>query len=450
EWRRVKTGQAKVVVGARSAIFLPMEDLGLIILDEQHEQSYRADNHPPYHAAEIAAMRSRLCGATVVLASATPLVEDYMRAEHGIYELVRMPSRIGDLPLPAIRVVDMKGEFVKGNRSQISGPLHAALAETLEKGEQALLFLNRRGYAAGVICPSCGQVRMCTHCDVPLKYHKDKEALLCHYCGRSVPFTKRCPNCGEPFARLTGTGTQQLEEQIHKFFPRAKTLRMDFDTTRAKDAHQRIYDAFKKGEADILIGTQMIARGLDFDKVSLAAVISADSLLSAGDYRAEERTFSMIEQVAGRAGRKKPGKVIVQTYNPEHFAITAAANHDYEGFYRQEIAFRQVSCKPPFSRFFRLVFTHADEKKAENACRQAEIALKEMLKPHKSAIILFVAKEAPVARLDGKSRYHLLIKAKKTGQTAQIKKLVAQAAEQVSRSCRGVTVGFEVDPFDMN
>ena len=448
EWRRVKSGQARIVMGARSAVFLPLENLGLIIIDEEHETSYKAENHPPYHAAEIARMRSHLSGATLVLASATPLVEDYMKAKLGIYDLVRMPERVRGLLLPSMQIVDMKKEFLRGNRSLLSGPLYRAMEETLARGEQALVFLNRRGYASSVVCPTCGHVRMCAHCDVPLKYHKAENRLVCHYCGRSLPFSKTCPECGEPFSKLAGTGTEQAEEQIRKFFPGARTLRMDFDTTRKKDAHQQIYHAFKNHEADILIGTQMIARGLDFDDVTLAAVIAADVLLTSGDYRAEERTFSMIEQVGGRAGRKKPGRVIVQTYNPEHYAIQFAARHDYEGFYNQEIVFRKAAMKPPFSRVFRLVFTGKNAEKVEKVCRETENCLKDMLNPYKSAIILFIAKEAPVAKLDGNFRWHILLKVSHTKQTAEIQQAVFAAWERMRN--KGVTIGFDVDPYDVN
>lgn len=448
EWRRVRSGQARIVMGARSAVFMPLENLGLIIIDEEHETSYKAENHPPYHAAEIARMRSHLSGATLVLASATPLVEDYMKARLGIYDLVRMPERVRGLLLPSMQIVDMKKEFLRGNRSLLSGSLYRAMEETLARGEQALVFLNRRGYASSVVCPTCGHVRMCAHCDVPLKYHKGENRLVCHYCGRSLPFSKTCPECGEPFSKLAGTGTEQAEEQIRKFFPGARTLRMDFDTTRKKDAHQQIYHAFKNHEADILIGTQMIARGLDFDDVTLAAVIAADGLLTSGDYRAEERTFSMIEQVGGRAGRKKPGRVIVQTYNPEHYAIQFAARHDYEGFYNQEIVFRKAAMKPPFSRVFRLVFTGKNEEKVEKVCRETENCLKDMLNPYKSAIILFIAKEAPVAKLDGNFRWHILLKVSHTKQTAEIQQAVFAAWERMRN--KGVTIGFDVDPYDVN
>ena len=448
EWRRVRLGQAKIVIGARSAVFMPLENLGLIVIDEEHAESYRAENHPPYHAAEVARIRSHLNGATLVLASATPRMESYMKAKLGIYDLIEMPKRVNGLPLPVMQVVDMKREFVRGNQSVISGLLYRELGEVLEKKEQALLFVNRRGYASSVICPSCGHVRLCSHCDVPLKYHKAQEALVCHYCGRSVPFTKTCPVCQEPYALLAGVGTEQVEEQLTKLFPTARLLRMDFDTTRKKDAHEQIYSAFKRHEADFLIGTQMIARGLDFEGVTLAAILSADASLTQGGYRAEENTFSMIEQVAGRAGRKKQGKVVIQTYNPDHYAITFATQHDYQGMYEQEICYRKATLKPPFTRLFRFVLSHREEERVKKVAEALENLLKEVLQPHLSAIIQFVAKRAPIGKLDGNIRYHILIKVHNTQGTRNLKKALLDAAYQVKT--KGVTLGFEEDPYDIN
>ena len=241
EWRRLRCGRAKIAMGARSAVFAPLENIGLIIIDEEHEQSYRADNHPPYHAADIARIRVYLNSAVLVLASATPLIEDYMKAKMGVYELIEMPERVRGLNLPETKIVDMKREFVKGNRTSISGELYQEIDGILKRGEQALLFLNRRGYSGSVHCPACGHVRKCSHCDIPLKYHKDKNALVCHYCGRMFPFSNICPDCGDPYVRLVGVGTQQLEMQVKELFPQARVLRMDFDTTRRKDAHERIY-----------------------------------------------------------------------------------------------------------------------------------------------------------------------------------------------------------------
>ena len=448
EWRRLREGQAHIILGARSAIFMPLENLGLVILDEEHEPSYKAENFPPYHAAEIAKMRAAISGASVVLASATPLVEDYAKAEMGIYKLIRLPHRVADRPMPSISIVDMKREFLRGNRSVLSTKLQQEIADVLQKREQGILFLNRRGYASSILCPACGHARMCSHCDVPLKYHKNDGMLHCHYCGRKFPLERACPNCGEPFYKLAGTGTERVEEEIRRLFPEARVLRMDYDTTRKKDAHRLIFESFQKGEADFLVGTQMISRGLDFPGVTLAAVLAADTMLTTGDFRQEERTFSMIEQVGGRAGRVHPGRVVVQTYNPEHYAIQYAAQHDYEGFYRKEIRFRKNALRPPFSRMFRLVFVHKEEERAKKVCEKAEKMLKDVLGKYKSDIILFVAKPAPVAKLEGKARYHILLKMKTGKNTASVQQALWSIWDAVKKE--GVLVSFDVDPYDVN
>lgn len=449
EWRRVQSGEARIVLGARSAVFMPLKNIGLIILDEEQAESYKAENHPPYHAAEIANMRCKIAGSPLVLASATPLIEDYAKAELGIYQLLEMPERIGNLPLPTMHIVDMKEEFQKGNRGPISGFLYRALEQTLAQKKQAMVFLNRRGYASSVVCPSCGNARMCTHCDLPLKYHKESGQLLCHYCGRAFSASNVCPVCGEPFMRYTGMGTEKIQEQLQQLFPKARILRMDFDTTRKKNAHQVIFEAFRRGDADILVGTQMISRGLDFENVTLAAMISADSMLLSGDYRQEEKTFSMIEQVGGRAGRKQKGQVVIQTFNPDHYAIQYAAQHDYKGFYQTEIAFRKVTGKPPFARVYRLVFTHTEQAKAEKLCMETKQKLAQELQPYEQEILLFAAKPAPIAKLDGKSRYHIVLKVRVGRNLNAIKERLYDVWEQIRRKS-GVTVGIDIDPYDIN
>lgn len=448
EWRRIREGEAKVVLGARSAVFMPLENIGVIILDEEHAESYKAENHPEYHAAVVARMRMQISGGTLVLASATPTIEDYMKAQLGIYDLVEIRHRVSGIQLPAIEVVDMKKEYVGGNTSVISSRLHGAIKDVLKKGEQAILFLNRRGYASSVICPSCGHVRMCTRCDIPLKYHKHEGCLMCHYCGRTFPFSNVCANCGDSHCVPMGVGTEQLEEQLAGFFPGARILRMDFDTTRGKNSHMRIYNAFKAKEADILIGTQMVARGLDFDNVTLAGIISADALLNYGGYRAEENTFSMIEQVGGRAGRKKPGCVIVQTFNPENYAVTRAQKHDYKGFYRDELGVRKLTQKPPFTRMFRMVFAHKDKAKVQDACHLTEKAIKCIVDMYEKDVILFLAREAPIEKIDGVYRYHIIVKVWRNRNTRQIKAELLNVWKNTLK--KGVRTGFETDPYDVN
>ncbi len=450
EWRRILNGEARIVVGARSAVFMPLKDLGLIIIDEEHEPSYRADNHPPYHAADIARWRSALNSCVLVLASATPRVESYARADIGMYELISMPHRVRGLNMPEMCVVDMRNEILLGNERTISGKLYKEMKNTLDSANQVMLFLNRRGYAASVQCLKCGAVEMCENCDIPLKLHRQngKDVLMCHYCGRIYAFQGRCKACGSRFVRTVGSGTQKVEDEINELFPDARILRMDFDTTRKKDSHRRIYECFKDGGADILIGTQMIARGLDFDGVTLAAIINADTMLTYGDYRAEERTFSMIEQVGGRAGRKKPGKVIIQTYDPSNYAIQFALNHDYIGMFHKEMEERRRLIKPPFSTIYRFVFTSKSESMAQALCLEVQKRVNALINGVKNDILLFVAKPAPIDKLDGQSRYHIVLKVIKNSSTKFLRASLYDIWEKIKK--RGVTVLLDVDPFDIN
>ena len=450
EWRRVMRGEADIAVGARSAVFLPLKNLGLIIIDEEHEQSYRADNHPPYHAADIARWRSALNGGVLVLASATPRIESYARAKLGMYELIEMPERVRGMRLPEMCVVDMRNEILRGNDRTISGALFKELKRTLSRGEQAMLFLNRRGFAASVQCVKCGATMMCTSCDIPLKLHKQdgRDVLMCHYCGRIFPFERICPSCGSRFVRSVGSGTQRVEDELAELIPDARILRMDVDTTRKKDAHRQIYESFRAGEADILIGTQMIARGLDFDNVTLAAVINADTMLSYGDYRSQERTFSMIEQVGGRAGRKKPGKVIIQTYDPTNYAIRFAVEHDYKGMYEREMSERKRLIRPPFSTIYRLVFTGKNLERVSGLCMELEKQIKPLLKGMENDILIFTAKPAPIDKLDGQFRYHILLRVIKNERTRPLKGMLYDIWEKCGKG--GVSVSLDIDPFDIN
>lgn len=448
EWRRIRAGEATIVIGARSAVFMPVQNLGVIIIDEQHEESYRAENHPPYHAAEIAKLRCHLSNATLLLSSATPLVEDYMKAKLGIYRLLLMEERVRGLSLPNVTVVDMRREFVKGNRSLISVPLKAALKEILSRKEQALLFLNRRGYAGSVLCPSCGAVRKCPHCDVPLKLHRSKNGLVCHYCGRVFPYNPVCPVCGEPSAKLISAGTEQLEKQLEEQFPNARVLRMDFDTTREKNAHEKIYTAFQNHEADILIGTQMIARGLDFANVTLSAIISADSMLLSGDDFAGERAFAMMEQVAGRAGRTKAGQVIIQAYQTEHYAVKCAASHDYEALYAAEISFRQKTGKPPFALVYALTFQGAQQKRTKNVLEATDRQLQTNLLPYQDQILSYSAKPAPIEKLNDQFRYQILVRFFHSRKSKEIQRILYRAWDDHRTS--GVTSGITRNPYNLS
>lgn len=350
EWYRVKEGKASLIIGARSAIFLPTRKLGLIIIDEEHENTYKSDQNPKYQTKEVAEFISKLKGCKVILGSATPTIESYYRAISGEMKLVELNHRIDNRPMPEMKLVDMREELRSGNKSIFSRRLYASMQQKLEKGEQIILFLNRRGFSTFVSCRSCGYVFDCENCDISMTYHKNG-FLVCHYCGKTKKQPNLCPKCGSKYVKFFGAGTERVEEEVRKYLKNAKILRMDVDTTRAKDSHEKIYNAFKAGEADILIGTQMVSKGLDFPNVTLVGILSADMSLNLPDYRAAERSFQIITQVAGRAGRgEKEGEVIVQTYTPEHYSLQYAKKYDYEDFYEKEFTIRAMMGYPPFGR----------------------------------------------------------------------------------------------------
>ncbi len=347
QYERAKNGELDVMIGPRSALFTPFPDPGFIIIDEEHEASYKSETVPCYHARETAIARAGLCEATVVLGSATPSVESYARAKSGEYRLYEMTERVGGRSLPRVYTEDMRAELKRGNRSILSGRLRSLMEDRLLKKEQIMLFLNRRGLAGFVSCRSCGQVMKCPHCDVSLHLHKDGR-LVCHYCGHTEPMIRTCPECGSPYIGEFRAGTQKIERYIREQFPGARVLRMDLDTTRRRDSYENILSAFANQEADILIGTQMIVKGHDFPNVTLVGVLAADLSLYISDFRASERTFQLLTQAAGRAGRgKRQGEVVIQTYQPDHFAVVAAAAQDYKLFYEQEMRFRTLMRYPP-------------------------------------------------------------------------------------------------------
>ncbi len=347
QFERAKKGEVSIVIGPRSALFTPFPNLGLILIDEEHETSYKSEKTPCYHARETAIERARMEGAFVVMGSASPSVESYYKGKEGIYKLLYLNSRYEQRALPTVTVVDLKEELKTGNRSIFSSSLTEKIRERLKKKEQVILFLNRRGFSGFVSCRSCGYVMKCPHCDVSLTAHRNGK-LICHYCGYERPQVKVCPSCGSPYIGGFKAGTQQIEMLVHKSFPGARVLRMDADTTRRKDDHERILAAFAKGEADILIGTQMIVKGHDFPNVTLVGILAADLSLFSEDYRAAEKTFQLLLQAEGRAGRgNRPGEAVIQTYHPEHYSIQAAARQDYEAFYNAEIGYRMLMDYPP-------------------------------------------------------------------------------------------------------
>ncbi|WP_370830229.1 primosomal protein N' [Clostridium sp.] len=350
EWFRVKEGKAKLVVGARSAIFLPVKNLGLIIIDEEHENTYKSDQNPKYQTKEVAEFLSNQKECRIVLGSATPTIETYYRALTGDLKLLELNSRVDGKAMPPMKIVDMRSELRSGNISLFSRELFRDIQEKLSKGEQIILFLNRRGFSTFVSCRSCGYVFKCEECDISMTYHRSG-MLVCHYCGKTKRSPEKCPKCDSKYVKFFGAGTQRVEEEVKKYFKDARVLRMDVDTTRGKDSYENIYNSFKEGKADILIGTQMISKGLDFKKVTLVGVLAADMSINIPDYRAAERTFQIITQVAGRAGRgEKQGKVVIQTYTPEHYSLEYAVNYDYEGFYEKEFTVRALMKYPPFGK----------------------------------------------------------------------------------------------------
>lgn len=442
EWRRIQRGEARVVVGARSAVFAPLADIGVFIIDEEHETSYKQDEAPRYHARDVVLHRAAEHHAPVVLGSATPSLESRARAEKNVYHLLRLEHRVNQNPLPHVNVVDMRLAYKQGGKEDFSQGLLDALAARLKRGEQSVLLLNRRGYSSFVMCRECGYTVMCPNCDINLTLHMDSHTLKCHYCGHQEPIPHRCPACGSNKIRYYGTGTQKVEESLHKLLPEARVLRMDVDTTRNKGGHEKILAAFGAHEADILLGTQMIAKGLDFPDVTLVGVINADTGLGMPDFRASERTFQLLTQVSGRAGRaEKPGEVYVQSFNPEHYAIQFARTQDYEGFFRAEMAIRHRGDYPPYFFTIKITVSHPDE----NAAATAIYSLHKQLQGALSADArLLGPTPGAIARVKNRYLYQLVIKYKREPQLAVT--LMKILTETQASSRKGYFVGIDVEP----
>ncbi|MCL6636515.1 MAG: primosomal protein N' [Alicyclobacillus sp.] len=411
EWLRVRRGQARVVVGARSAVFAPVQGLRLVIVDEEHEPTYKQADSPRYDARAVARWRMERAGGTLVYGSATPSLAAMGQVEQGRAHLLVLPQRANGRPLPPVQVVDMRAELRAGNRSLFSRAMAEGLAAAVAAGRQAILFLNRRGYAAFLICRHCGELLRCRHCDISLTLHrKDQRAWLqCHYCGSTAPAPAVCPACAEPALRPYGAGTQQVEQAVRERWPTWRVLRMDVDTTRRKGAHQALIEQFARGDADVLIGTQMVAKGLDFPNVVFVGVVSADTMLAVPDFQAAERTFNLLTQVAGRSGRADaPGQTVVQTYQPEHYAIQAAARHDYRAFYEQERKLRATFQYPPFCELAVFVAMHPHEHVAASAARRFERELRRRLTA--AAATVWPAAPAGVGRVEDRYRYQVVVK----------------------------------------
>ncbi len=442
-----KDGKIDIMIGPRSALFTPFSNLGLIIIDEEHENAYKAENTPKYHARETAVMRAGLTDATVILGSATPSVEAFYKAQNGEYMLHKMMKRVNDMPLPKVHVVDLREELKAGNKSVFSVRMAELIADRLKKKEQTILFVNRRGYAGFVSCRSCGKTLKCPHCDVSLTYHKEHEEIMeCHYCGYSIKKPDTCPFCGSKYLGKFGIGTQSVQEKIKKLFPEARVLRMDMDTTKGKEGHQKILSAFSKGEADILVGTQMIVKGHDIQGVTLVGVIAADLSLYASDYRAAEKTFELLTQAAGRAGRgHKTGEVVIQTYNPEEYSIMAAAKQDYEEFYRQELIYRKMMKYPPAYNMAAILFS----SKNEELCKKcAEDVAGRINNSKLDNMTVIGATRASISKINDIYRYVIYIKHQQYDMLIHVKDGVEKYIDMVHTYKTSVNIQFDFTPMD--
>ena len=413
EWWRLRNGEAKIAVGARSAIFAPLENLGMIVIDEEHDSSYVSESAPRYRTFDVALLRARYHGCKLILGSATPSIETYLRAKKGEFHLISLKNRINKRPLPDITVADLREEVKHGNPSPFSSVLQEELECCLREKKQAILFLNRRGYSQTVICQECGYVAECEACDVPLTYHSEENCLKCHYCGARYKMLTACPNCGGVRIRYGGTGTQRVVSELKKKYPSARILRMDNDTTSGKEGHYRILKAFSERKADILVGTQMIAKGHDFPDVTLVGILDADMSLHFSDYRSGERTFQLITQVSGRSGRaEEAGKVVLQTYSPNNYILRYALNYDYEGFFEYEMRLRKATSFPPFSKIVRVMLSGENEANVVEALKEVYFPVKRLVDENPEEILFFNKMKAPIKRIQNKFRYQILMRLK--------------------------------------
>lgn len=447
EWWRIRSGEAKIVIGARSAIFAPVENLGLIVIDEEHDGSYQSESSPRYSTIEVATFRANKNGAKLVLGSATPGVDSYLKAKNGEYNLVTLKERINKKPLPDIETVDMKKEVRAGNVSPFSRALKYELTECLKKGNQAIIFLNQRGYSRSVICTECGHVQKCSSCDVSLTYHKEDNSLLCHYCGAKYKMIDACTECGSTRLRYGGTGTERVVSELSQLFPNARILRMDRDTTQTKEGHFKILNEFSERKADILVGTQMVAKGHDFPSVTVVGILDADMSLHFSDYRSGERTFQLLTQVAGRSGRdEQAGKVILQTYSPDHPVLVRAINYDYEGFFEHEISIRKATAFPPFSNILRVLISASEEQTVEEGTKKVYQDIKEIYEENRDKFFFFGCMKAPIKKLQGKFRYQILMRVE-TGNIHLIDKIYIEAEKYNSRN---LSVFVEKNPNNLS
>ena len=446
QWQQIKGGAADIVVGPRSAIFAPFPDLGLIVIDEEHETSYKQDAAQPfYQARDVAVKRSELADCPLILGSATPSLESFYHAQQREYTLLELPSRVSNIQMPPVEIVDMREELKRGNRTIFSTVLRTTIEERLAKDEQIILFLNRRGFSTHVFCRECGYVERCDHCSISLTFHFHTKQMVCRHCGYERPTPQVCPECGSVYIRYFGLGTEQVEQEVVKAFPKARVKRMDADSTTRKDAHQKILDAFKAGEIDILVGTQMIAKGLDFPNVTLVGVISADTALNLPDFRAGERAFNLLTQVAGRSGRSEAGgDVIVQTYMPEHYSIQAAQGHDYLRFYREEIGYREALLYPPLSHAATILLRGEIEAEVIQTANHLLDQLEVFKDDRFPTVEIRGPVPAPLAKIRNKFRWHFLLRSE---DVEELRELIRCAVTATSPA--NIDLIVDIDPISV-
>ena len=456
QWHRIQKGEADIVIGPRSAIFAPVQKLGMLIIDEEHSDSYKSDTAPRYHARDVAQKRSDLANCLVLLGSATPSLESFHRAQNGRYRLLNLPNRVFDRKMPDVHTVDMRNELKKGNRTIFSNLLRTAIEERLVRGEQIILFLNRRGHSTYVFCRTCGYVERCDNCSVSLTYHLEQQQLICHHCGSKRSTQQTCPQCGSEAIRFFKGGTEAVEQEVRKAYPKARVERFDADSTARKNAHQQILTAFEQQKIDILIGTQMVSKGLDFPNVTLVGVIAADTALNLPDFRASEQTFSLLTQVAGRSGRADlEGQVVIQTYMPEHYCIAAAQKHDYLDFYAQEIVARDALQYPPFAHVATLLLRGKDEQAVIEAAHTARDQLdiwqtdgehaSQVTQGEETAVEILGPAPAPLSKIEGKFRWHLLLRSPDTEKIGRLLKRFTDEPPAIMKS-KAIEFVIDIDP----
>ena len=456
QWHRIQKGEADIVIGPRSAIFAPLKKLGMLIIDEEHSDSYKSDTAPRYHTREVAQKRSELTNCLVLLGSATPSLESFHQARRGSYRLLNLPNRVFDQKMPDVHIVDMRTELKKGNRTIFSNLLRNSIEERLVRREQIILFLNRRGHSTYVFCRTCGYVERCDSCSISLTYHRETQQLVCHHCGSKRPTQSVCPQCRSDTIRFFGAGTEAVEQEVHKAFPQARVKRFDADSTARKNAHRQILEEFGQQKIDILIGTQMVSKGLDFPNVTLVGVIAADTGLNLPDFRASEQTFSLLTQVAGRSGRAElEGKVVIQTYMPEHYCIASAQKHDYLGFYAQEVEARGALRYPPFAHVAILLLRGKNEKEVIDAAHAARDQLEIWLTDQKHfsqvsdsevpAVEILGPAPAPLSKIEGKFRWHLLLRSTDVEKIGQLLKRFTDEPPPLIKS-KSIEFVIDIDP----